>query len=176
MIKPLTHSPSPQSSSLLPLPAALIIILLSVSMHIGEASNNTHDKHQMARHSNFLRSRYGSYGRRSETVLSCAHNASVCGGLMAQKDVDGAPWGACCWGKVCKDIREDPYHCGGCGRACGYGLSCCDGACVDLNMDSRNCGRCGSHCPLQEKCSFGMCDYAGVTISPTAPTWGPKHR
>ncbi|MCO5579497.1 hypothetical protein L7F22_033352 [Adiantum nelumboides] len=151
----------------------VVLIALLILMRDGDAYKT--GKYEMARHSNFVRSMYGRYGRRSEAVLSCAHNESVCGALLEKGTV--YTWSTCCWGKVCKDLREDAYHCGECGRACGYGMSCCNGACVDLNMDSHNCGRCGNVCPYQEECSFGMCDYAGVTlISPPPTTRGPKHR
>lgn len=161
------------SKSLKPLVIDCVLIaLLLISMQDGDAYKT--GKYEMPRHSNFVRSMYGRYGRRSEAVLSCAHDVSVCGALLEGTD---SAWSACCGGKVCKDLREDPYHCGECGRACGYGLSCCDGACVDLNLDNHNCGRCGSACPYQEECSFGMCDYAGVMVtSPPPPTHGPKHR
>lgn len=34
-------------------------------------------------------------------------------------------------GDVCVDVRSDPRHCGGCGRACGAGLSCSGGECSE---------------------------------------------
>ena len=117
--------------------------------------------------------------RSTRQVLSCAHNISACLALIPveeetnrQRGQEVSSWLACCnvisspWNlhaklMMCKNIREDHYHCGACGHACAYGLTCCDGECVDLNVDNSNCGKCGHRCMDYEyQCSYGMCHYA----------------
>jgi hypothetical protein len=36
-------------------------------------------------------------------------------------------------GNLCTDVRLDPSHCGGCGKACTSGLSCVNGRCDCYN-------------------------------------------
>ncbi|KAF8401462.1 hypothetical protein HHK36_012401 [Tetracentron sinense] len=104
-------------------------------------------------HLNFFRAALQGRHR----ILSCAKDPTVC--LDREKN----PWGGstCCYQKFCKDITNDPNHCGACGQTCAHGFLCCGGQCVDIRNDPGNCGSCYEECPGQLKCSFAMCDYGG---------------
>ncbi|KAL8481506.1 hypothetical protein ACS0TY_027858 [Phlomoides rotata] len=100
-------------------------------------------------HFNFLRGRKG--------VLWCANDPNVC------SDPERNPWGGttCCSHRFCKDILNDPNHCGSCDRVCGFGFICCGGNCVDTRNDHHHCGACFEECPRGNKCTYSMCDYGG---------------
>ncbi|MFW5967155.1 MAG: MXAN_6577-like cysteine-rich protein, partial [Persicimonas sp.] len=72
----------------------------------------------------------------------------------------------------CRDLDNDPEHCGACGETCDEGQVCaagectsscgdqlseCDGACRDLENDPRNCGACGEACDDDQVCRAGEC-------------------
>ncbi|KAK2645817.1 hypothetical protein Ddye_021012 [Dipteronia dyeriana] len=107
-------------------------------------------------HSNFFRS---AFRGRQRVNPSCANDPNTC------LDREKYPWGSdrstCCFRRFCKDILRDSNHCGGCGKACGYGLVCCDGKCVDVQNDAQNCGSCFEECPGSNRCVYAMCDYGG---------------
>lgn len=104
-------------------------------------------------HLNFFRAAL----RGRQRVLSCANDPNVC------SDREKNPWGGdtCCFRRFCKDTLKDSDNCGGCGKACGYGLVCCDGKCVDVQNDPRHCGSCFEECPGKNTCAYAMCDYGG---------------
>lgn len=82
----------------------------------------------------------------------------------------------------CRDLQNDPLHCGACGNVCPAGNAhtrpvCFAGACtvscdegwrncdrdmrngceVHVAVDRMNCGGCGGVCPLTEQCVMGTC-------------------
>lgn len=82
---------------------------------------------------------------------------------------------------TCRDLQNDPEHCGQCGTVCPTatdGEAVCDGgecridcadghqlcadACIDVTSDPDNCGSCGSVCPDPVNgvaiCSGGDCE------------------
>jgi hypothetical protein len=90
-------------------------------------------------------------------------------GLFCQTD---CPAGQQLCGAVCRDLANDPSHCGACGRACPGGQGCrasvctttcsagqtvCSGTCRDLTTDNTNCGACGNVCPGGQACVAGVC-------------------
>ncbi|KAK6913768.1 Stigma-specific protein Stig1 [Dillenia turbinata] len=89
-----------------------ILLLISVLL-VGISSHAKDSFASTSTHMNFFRSAF----RGRQRVLSCADNPSVC--LDREKN----PWNGntCCSG-LCKDIMSDANNCGGCGKACGYGL------------------------------------------------------
>ncbi|AKV03941.1 hypothetical protein AKJ09_10604 [Labilithrix luteola] len=88
-----------------------------------------------------------------------------------------------CGVEGCKQLDDDPLHCGGCNRVCpGNGrphftpscsLGVCGGACaehyadcdgivsngceVNTRVDNTNCGACGNACAKDQVCSEGRC-------------------
>ena len=90
-----------------------------------------------------------------------------------------------CFGK-CVDTSSDPYNCGGCGNACGFGIDCvfgacgvggcafsqqeCFGYCSDVSSDPNNCGICGNQCDSGTTCRQGACacSGSGETLCPGA--------
>lgn len=88
----------------------------------------------------------------------CGSDEGTCSKYARAHGFTNGEW-ECCSKKYCIDVSSDPFNCGKCGRACGYGLSCCKGKCVDLNSDKSHCGTCSNHCHHQ-KCTFGICGYA----------------
>ena len=102
-----------------------------------------------------------------------------------------APALAC--GGGCVDTRVSQAHCGGCGRACGFGETCaagacqsacapprttCGSACVDRSTDVTHCGACGNRCATGQSCVAGACrsptpaTTVGLACSPRVPTCG----
>ncbi len=59
----------------------------------------------------------------------CAAAGDVC-------EQDG--WGFC--DGACVPLRDNPLHCGRCGRACSEGVECTDGRCGELREIVRTCG------------------------------------
>ncbi len=76
-------------------------------------------------------------------------------------------------GGECRDVSNDPEHCGTCdvvkcgddefcqdgACVCRPGLAACGGACVDVESDPANCGGCGAAC--DGVCVAGACKAAG---------------
>ena len=88
-----------------------------------------------------------------------------------------------CGVEGCKQLDDDPLHCGGCNRVCpGHGrphftpscsLGVCGGRCdehhadcdgitsngceVNTRVDNGNCGACGNACAPNQVCSEGRC-------------------
>jgi hypothetical protein len=83
-------------------------------------------------------------GSNGVTASSASASASGAGGAT----------GACtaCDG-VCVDTRNDPRHCGACGKACGAAKPLCDrGACAEAPCDVV-----GPICPLDHVCCGEAC-------------------
>jgi hypothetical protein len=107
------------------------------------------------------------------TSLCGPCGAVVCcsGGRVCYNGRCVCPPGLTDCGGYCADLRNDPYNCGGCGRACSGGEVCdngacgcpsgltdCGGACVDLASDPNNCGGCGNVCSdPTPHCAGGTC-------------------
>ena len=92
-------------------------------------------------------------------------------------------------GLKCKNITNDPEHCGDCGINCnsslekgqisqgcvdGTCISACDSAngfiecdakCVDKMNDVYNCGECKKQCEVGQVCSDGECKTGGITCN-----------
>jgi hypothetical protein len=74
---------------------------------------------------------------------------------------------------VCRDLDNDRFNCGQCGRVCqgpvgavgcvagqctcGTGLTLCGSSCVNLAFDRNNCGSCGTVCPSNLTCINSVC-------------------
>lgn len=85
----------------------------------------------------------------------------------------------CCNGEPCIDIKSNPLHCGGCGKACparqacangnclcrlggrdeqcAADAQCCTDGCRQVKSDIKNCGGCGLACKSGESCIDGQC-------------------
>lgn len=85
----------------------------------------------------------------------------------------------CCNGEPCIDIKTNPLHCGGCGKACPVRQACANGNCLcrlggrdeqcaadaqcctdgcrQVKSDIKNCGGCGLACKSSESCIDGQC-------------------
>lgn len=127
---------------------------------------------------------YYSCVNTSGDVNNCGDCGNTCDSTAANACVNGqcacgtnaaCTGGKTCCSNSCKDLLNDPYNCGTCGRACGIGLacvngqcmcgseacdaseSCCGNYCADLNNDSTNCGECGTNCGTGNGCSQGDC-------------------
>ncbi|MFM9108208.1 MAG: hypothetical protein ACKOWF_16080, partial [Chloroflexota bacterium] len=53
--------------------------------------------------------------------------------------------------------KNNPNHCGGCGKQCPGDQACCNGACVDLLNNPKHCGNCGHDCGSGKYCTKGLC-------------------
>lgn len=127
----------------------VVIIIVSHVIVVFAERPSKRDDFDFPTHFNFLRVR--------KKVLWCANDPDVC------SDPAKNPWGGttCCFHRFCKDIMNDPNHCGSCGRVCGFGLVCCVGYCVDTRNDPLHCGACFEVCHGESACSFSMCGYGG---------------
>ncbi len=78
----------------------------------------------------------------------------------------------CAAQKKCRDLQNDRFNCGTCGKVCPAGQVCsmgqcaiscraglavCSGKCIDLQSDNNNCGSCGAACAAGHMCSSGKC-------------------
>lgn len=98
---------------------------------------------------------------------------AACGGRQTESNDAGACNASTspCDG-VCVDLRDDPAHCGACGRVCPAGQVCgagvcrlecpsgftnCDGRCRNLDFDRAACGACNVACAAGLVCSKGAC-------------------
>lgn len=99
--------------------------------------------------------------------------AMLTGAAGAAASGDDCPTGQERCGQRCRDVQNDPRHCGECGNVCESGAcllgSCllcrldeevCDGACVAVDSDAEHCGGCGIACGLHELCDHGVCGSA----------------
>lgn len=74
------------------------------------------------------------------------------GSMWVRDGCVGAPCG-CSAGETscsgaCRDLANDPQHCGRCGRSCSTGARCVDGACDDHLPDVRSCAELHLRLPL----------------------------
>jgi hypothetical protein len=79
-------------------------------------------------------------------------------------------------GGFCRDLANDPEHCGGCanfcvgttngtatctngmcGFTCNAGYTQCGDHCANLQTDSTNCGTCMNECTMMQTCISGSC-------------------
>ncbi len=91
----------------------------------------------------------------AEGNCECPENAEPCGA-----------------DNTCKDTKNDPLNCGGCGVTCGLATECvnsacvcrdgyrdCNGKCVNLRADPLNCGDCDNVCQGNKSaCNNGSCE------------------
>ena len=83
--------------------------------------------------------------------------------------------------RVCVDPKNDPHHCGGCGRTCDGDGVCVDGTCQDAcgarercedrcrsDDDPWNCGACGTVC--EGACALGTCGSTAAECARTGLT------
>jgi hypothetical protein len=81
------------------------------------------------------------------------NNCGMCGKKCATGE-------SCCAG-MCRNIDNDPDHCGGCAPAnkCAVGENCCAGACSNPMTDAAHCGGCAAinKCPNGNSCCAGQC-------------------
>ena len=103
------------------------------------------------------------------------HALQFCSGGRCQ-----CPSGLSLCSGACVSTKNDPNHCGGCGKKCGTSQFCsngtcvtacpsgqqvCSGRCVNTNTDRTNCGTCGKVCPSNSTCSSGSCRCnSGLTL------------
>eukprot|EP01018_Ginkgo_biloba_P029415 Gb_03934 [translate_table: standard] len=138
-------SSSSSAAAILIISAILLVLILSNAGQTAAAAGMS----ASAIHSSFLKANYNDKGRRP--FMWCANDPGVCSRYHSGL--------SCCFNRYCRDLSDDCFNCGECGRVCGYGLNCCGGVCVDFNSDNYHCGSCYIACRPQETCTYGMCGY-----------------
>lgn len=101
------------------------------------------------------------------------------GGSLCETEKCANPDTKCCNGEPCVDVKNNPLHCGDCGKicrtreVCSNGLCicraggrddicpmdalCCGTGCHNIKTDTNNCGGCGLPCKMGEVCADGKC-------------------
>ncbi len=98
--------------------------------------------------------------------------------------VDAGPsctMGQALCGTACRNLQDDPDHCGTCDARCPAGQTCsggvctlrcagsevvCGMACRNLTNDTGHCGRCDNACAAGQSCVAGQC----TLVCPTGQT------
>jgi hypothetical protein len=91
----------------------------------------------------------------------CRRDGQCCSGKCRQGTCTPCPKGKKACGHACVRTKDNPKHCGGCGRRCVAGQSCVGGACL---CGGANCAGCcdGTTCVPVGQQTVGQCGSDGV--------------